>query len=161
LTSRHPGVSIIIAAITVAAIEVGLHWLLSRGTFPTLSAIYLPSNYTRTRDDFAGVVDNLGPAAILGLVSGWVAFPRWSLRKLTAAAIGIAIFLAALEPAYWGIIGWHHYYGVQKPNGIRQTLALFPLFDFFTACIPCLLFANMTYRGRRELASRKSMNLPK
>lgn len=160
MTSRYPAVSIIFAVITVAAIEIGFHWLLSRGTFSTLSAIYLPSNYTHTRDDFAGVVDNLSPAAVLGLISGWVAFPRWSLRKLTVAAVALAILVATLEPFYWAIIGWHHYYGVQEPRNLRQALALFPLFDFFTAYIPCLLFANMTYRGRRELARNKS-SLPK
>lgn len=153
--------NIVFAAIAVAAIEIGFHWLLSRGTFSTLSAIYLPSNYTRTRDDFAGVVDNLSPAAVLGLISGWVAFPRWSLRKLAVVAIALAIFVAALEPFYWAIIGWHHYYGVQEPKNLRQTLALFPLFDFFTAYIPCMLFATMIYRGRRELARSRSKSLPK
>jgi hypothetical protein len=76
------------------------------------------------------------------------------------AAVALAILVATLEPFYWAIIGWHHYYGVQEPRNLRQALALFPLFDFFTAYIPCLLFANMTYRGRRELARNKS-SLPK
>jgi hypothetical protein len=158
---RSPGAVIVLSAILIAGVEIGFHWLLSRSPSSTLTAIYLPSNYRTSRDDFAGLVDNLLPAAILGLATGWVAFPRWSLVRLLWVSVGVAAFVAALEPLYWALIGWNHYRGVREPANLHEALALFPWFDFCTAYIPCLLFANMTYRGRRELARRKPMNFPK
>ena len=158
---RNVGLILFAAAVFVAVIEVGFHWLLSRNPSSTLTAIYLPSNYTTSRDDFAGLVDNLVPAAILGFTSGWVAFSRWSLRKLALAAVGVAVFVAALEPSYWALLGWHHYYGVHEPKNLHQALALFPLLDLCTAYIVCLFFANVAYRGRRELArDKKSRSMP-
>jgi hypothetical protein len=158
---RNPWAVIALSAISIAAAETSFHWLLSRSPSSTLTAIYLPSNYTTSRDDFAGVVDTLLPAVVLGLAIGWAAFPRWSVVKVTWILVGGAAFVAALEPLYWALIGWNHYYGVHKPTSLHEALALFPLLDFCMAYGACWFFANLVYRGRRELARSKSKSLPK
>ena len=97
------------------------------------------------------MVDSLLPAAILGLVSGWVAFPRWSLLKLSLVAVAIAAFVAALEPSYGAIVGWHCY-GLHEPMDHPRALGLFPVLDFCTAYVVSCFFADIAYRGRRTSA---------
>ena len=145
---------IIAAVVTVASIEVCFHWLVSRNQSATLSAVYLPSNYVTSRADLTGLVDTVIPAASLGFVSGWVVFPNWSLRRLNFLTVGLALIVAALELFYWKIVGWHHYHGVHQPQNVIEVVLQFPFWDFVTALVVCLFFANLVYRGRRELERR-------
>ena len=125
-----------------------------------LLAIYLYTDASG-KHFLAGMVANQVPAAILGWIGGWVGFPGWSLRKLTVVAVALAIFVAALTPVYSALLGPQRFAIVWGAPKTMLQAALFHLYDVFTACIPCLFFANLAYRGRRELARSRSKSLPK
>jgi len=80
-----------------------------------------------------------------------VGFPRWSLLKLSLVAVAIAACVAALEPCYWAIVGWH-YYGLHEPMDLPRALALFSVLNFCTAYVVSCFFANIAYRDRRTSA---------
>jgi hypothetical protein len=137
------------ALLTVAGIEIAFHWLLHRGEFPALLAIYLDRGNSGKAFN-AGIVDNLAPAAFVGWISGWVGYPRWSPPTLAGVAVGLAVFIAALVPVYSILIGPEHFatvwgapksfgqevsfhaYDVRKPrtyrNPKRSTIS-WPLFS--------------------------------
>jgi hypothetical protein len=91
-------------SVAVIAFEATAHWLLGRGSFPTLLAVYLAADNPSGKHFFAGVFDNALPAAVLGYVAGWTGYPRWSPRKVFVVVILLACLVAGLEPLYRG--GW-------------------------------------------------------
>jgi len=92
------------AMLAVGGGEILFHWLLGRGVFPLLLAIYVSAD-AGEKYFFAGVVDNVAPAAVLGWVNGWVGYPRWSVRKLCATTFMLAVFVVALMQLYAALIG--------------------------------------------------------
>lgn len=96
------------AMFLVAACEITLHWLMARNVFPTLMAVYL---YTDPigRNLYAGFVDNLFPAVILGSVNGWVGFPKWSRRRLAIFVFFLATFVEGVRIVDGALIGWHRF----------------------------------------------------
>ena len=135
--------------LTVAGIEIAFHWLLGRGEFPRLLGIYL-SRGSGGKAFNAGVVDNQAPAALLGWVSGWIGYSRWSCHTLIGIAIGIAVFVAALVPAYGILIGPEHFsyvWGAPKNFGER---IFFHIYDVFTALVAGGAFTYGGYVFRRD-----------
>lgn len=147
---RSPGLLLAIAVVAMAVVEVTLHWLLGREGFSTIRAIYLATDYPSSKHFFEGVVDNFGPAVILGSVSGWVGFPRWSVRRFSATTIGIAIFIAALMPLYRILIGPKQFVIVWgMPKTALQSI-LFHLYDILTAFLAAGFFTRAAYVFRRD-----------
>jgi hypothetical protein len=126
----------------VGVCEITLHWLLGRGTFPRLLAIYLMADSPSGKHTVAGIVDNAAPAVALGWVNGWVGFPQWSVRKLVATAFAVAVFVVALLPVYGAFIGPRRFAIV---SGIPQTALGSAVFYLFNISWTFLLAGVLTY----------------
>src|SRR5947208_2703326 len=91
--------------VVVAAVEIGLHWLIGQGDNPRLRGIYLYTHDSGGKAFFAYTVDNIFPSFLLGCVNGWVGFSRWSVRKFIVTTAAIALLVDALVPVYKVLIG--------------------------------------------------------
>jgi len=139
----------------VAGLEIAFHWLLGRGEFPALLAIYLDRGNSGKAFN-AGIVDNLAPAAFVGWISGWVGYPRWSPRTLAGGAVGLALFVAALVPVYRILIGPEHFAIVWgAPKSFGQEVS-FHVYDVFTALLAGGAFTHGGYVFRRDWKRPKS-----
>ena len=150
----NPGVRLAAAAVIVAAIEIGFHWLVGRGDNPGLLGVYL-SRDSGGKAFFAGTVDNTIPALVLGCVNGWVGFPRWSVRKLIVTTAAIALFVAALVPVYRMLIGPSFASVWGRPNTAAKNAA-YHLYDFMTAFLTAGPFTYGAYVFRRDWNKRGS-----
>jgi hypothetical protein len=77
----------------VVACEIIFHWLLGRGAFPTLLALYLWVDPVTRKGTFAREVINAAPAVLLGCANGWIGYSRWSVRTLCATTVILALFM--------------------------------------------------------------------
>lgn len=146
---------IFLALAALACVETALHWMLGRGEFPTLLAIYLYRGYSG-KAFYAGIVDNQIPAAIAGVVTGWVGYSRWPARTLVLAALGDAAFVAALVPLYRILIGPGNFAIVWgSPTGASSLIASH-VYDVFTALIAAGAFTYGSYLFRRDWRRRKA-----
>jgi hypothetical protein len=143
------------ALVAVTSLEIVFHWLLGRGEFPALLAVYLDRG--RSGKAFnAGLLDNQVPAALIGWIAGWVGYSRWSPRTLAAVAVGLALFVAALVPVYRVLIGPEHFaivWGAPKSLGERLSSHFY---DVFTALLAGGAFLYGGYVFRRDLKRPKS-----
>jgi len=147
-------VLVLLTSIAVIALQAATHWLLGRGNFPTLLAVYLTGGNSG-KHFFAGVFDNSMPAAVLGFVAGWAGYPRWSPRKVFAVVVLLSCLVAALIPLYRVLLGpQNHAIVWGSPTGLVQE-SLFHLYDVFTAFLIGGVFAYMGYGGRRASVNKK------
>jgi hypothetical protein len=148
---------IICAAVIVGAFEIALHWVLGQDLFPSLTAIYLRTEFPSGKQFFGGTLDNTMPAAVLGWIVGWVCSFVWPWRKVAFVCIGPAVFIALLQPWYGYLIGWHRFF--PRAGNAEEAFRLWHytyLSCTFTAYLICLFFAKLAYDGRRKLARSKS-----
>ncbi|HLK06678.1 MAG TPA: hypothetical protein VKV30_01990 [Candidatus Angelobacter sp.] len=89
-------------ALLTAAGEIWFHWLASVN--PYVLGIYLTPD-RGGKYFIGGCIDTVAPAAFLGVVNGWVGFPKWSLRKVLLVASGLAVFIVAMLPLYSNLVG--------------------------------------------------------
>lgn len=138
----------------VAGLEIAFHWLLGTGRSPTLLAIYLDRGNSGKAFN-AGIVDNQVPAVILGWISGWVGYSRWSLRTLGFVAIGTAISVAALVPLYRLLVGPGYFAIVWgAPRSLGEQLSSHA-YDVFTAFLAGGAFTYGGYVFRRDWKGTK------
>ena len=143
------------AAVIVAAIEFGFHWLLGQGDTPGLLSVYL-NRGSSGKAFFAGSVDNTIPAILLGCVNGWVGFSRWSVRKLIVTTAAIALFVAALVPLYRVLVGPNNFALVWGlPDSAVKTVA-YHAYDVITAFLTAGPFTYGAYVFRRDWKRRRS-----
>lgn len=84
--------------------ELLLHWFLARNQESFLFAVYV------TRDSgnkyfFAGTIDYILPAAILGFAIGWKSWPQIKLSYASAIVFGAVAVIATGRPAYRALFG--------------------------------------------------------
>lgn len=147
---RNGGVLLITAIVAVGACEVVIHWLLGKGVFPRLLAIYFSADYPSGKHEFAWTLDNVAPAAILRWINGWPGFPRWSVRKLVATTLLLAVFVAVLVPAYSVLISPYPFAAVW---GVPKTAfqgVFFHVYDVFGAFLMAGAFTYGAYVFRRD-----------
>jgi hypothetical protein len=145
-----PGATIVGGAAIVGAVEIAVHWLLGLNVFPSLTAVYLHTNFPSGKQFFGGTLDNTVPAIVLGWTVGWVGSAVWSWRKVAFVCIGTAAFIALLQPWYGYFIGWQRFFA--RAGNAEEAFRLwhyFYLYCTFTAYIVCLFFAKVAYDGRR------------
>ena len=155
---RRPSLLIFATAAAVLAFEAAVHWLLGRGTFPTLLAVYLTGG-SSGKHFFAGVLDNLLPAAVLGFANGWAGYPHRSPRKVSLLMFGLAIFTASLEWVYRALVGAQNYAIVWGSPTSNVGAALFHSYDVFTAFLTGGFFSYVAYGGRRASAQAKTTSV--
>lgn len=155
---RKGGMLLVGAMVLVGVCEIALHWLLGRGGHPRLLMTYLSAESPSGRHELAGMLDNTVPAAVLGWVNGWIGLPRWSVRKLVATTFVLAIFVAALMPAYSALIGPHLFAIVWGVPRTASQAALFHLCDFFGAflIVGFFTYAAYVFRDWKHRAGSRS-----
>lgn len=153
---KSPSLLVILTSVAVIAFEAAAHWLLGRGSSPTLLAVYLTADSPSGKHFFAGVFDNTLPAAILGYVAGWAGYPRWSPRKVFVVAILLSCLVAGLEPLYRVLLGPHNHAIVWGSPKSPVEDALFHLYDVFTAFLMVGFFSYGGYGGHRALVDKRS-----
>jgi hypothetical protein len=149
---RGGGLMLLVALVTIGASEAVFHWLLARDSFAPLLGVYLCPD-AGGKYFYAGIVDNIVPAAILGSVNGWLGYPRWSIARLCIGALGIAVFVAEMTRLYAAFIGPARsalVYG--SPNGAPENVLFRVLSAFFIAGV----FTYGAYGFRREWKPRRS-----
>jgi len=149
---RSGGLLLLAALAVVGAFETAFHWLLVRDSFAPLLGVYLSPD-AGGKYFYAGIVDSIAPAAILGSVNGWLGFPRWSIARLCVGAVGIAVFVAEMTRLYAAFIGPARsalVYG--SPNGAPENVLFRVLSAFFVAGV----FTYGAYGFRREWKLRRS-----
>ena len=155
---KSPSVLVLVTLIAVIAFEAVAHWLLGRGSVPTLLAIYLTTEIPSGKHFVAGTFDNQLPAAILGYVAGWVGYPRWSPRKVFVVVVLLSCLVAGLEPLYRVLLGPQNHAVVWgSPNSLVESV-LSHLYDVFTALVIGGVFSYGGYGGHRALAAKKAPN---
>ena len=102
---RNGAVLIAAAVLFVAGCEIVVHWLLGSVVSPSLLAATYLCPDAGGKYFYAGMIDNTIPALVLGLVNGWVGFPRWSVPRLWLTAVLLAVCVVALMPLYSILIG--------------------------------------------------------
>jgi len=95
-SKRNGWLLLIGAVLFVAACEIVFHWLLGRGVFPTVLALYLWVDPLTRKGTLVQSVINSAPAAVLGFANGWIGYPRWSARTVGVTALIIALFVDTL-----------------------------------------------------------------
>jgi hypothetical protein len=86
--------AILIGFAVVLCLELLLHRFLASSPF--LRQLYLSND---KRNSLTMMVDNLGPAAILGLVNGWVGH-QWGTRKLGLVAVLLTVGVVSSQGLY-------------------------------------------------------------
>lgn len=152
---RRAWLLILGALLTVVSLEIAFHWLLGRGEFPMLLAIYLDRGKSGKAFN-AGVVDNQVPAALVGWMVGWVGYSRSSPRMIAALTLGLAVSIAALVPVYRVLVGPEHFAIVWgTPKSFSEELSSH-IYDVFTALVGGGAFAYGGYAFRRDWKRSKS-----
>jgi hypothetical protein len=149
---RSGGLLLLAALVVVGAFETAFHWLLVRDSFAPLLGVYLSPD-AGGKYFYAGIVDSIAPAAILGCVNGWLGYPRWSIGRLCASAIAIAVFVAEMTRVYASIVGPTRsalVYG--SPSGAPENVLFRGLSAFFITGV----FTYGAYGFRREWKPRRS-----
>lgn len=135
----------------VAIVEISVHWLLGRGGPSPLLSTYLAAD-AGGKHFYAGLLDNIAPAAVLGFVNGWAWFPRRSVRAVAAIAVALAVFVAILMPVYSVLVGPEHYSEIWgRASSISDNLL--NTFFAFLAVGACTIAG---YRSRRDWERKKS-----
>jgi hypothetical protein len=134
------------ALLAVGTIEATFHWLLVREAFAPLLAVYLCPD-AGGKYFYAGIVDNIAPAIVLGCVNGWLGYPRWSVGRLVATAAAFAVFVAEMTRLYAALMGPRPsaiVYG--SPKGAPENV----LFRVLSAFLIAGVFTYGAYVFRRD-----------
>jgi MFS family permease len=143
------------AMLAVAVGQILFHWLLGRGVFPWLLAVYLAPD-AGGKFFFGGVMDNIAPAILLGWVNGWAGYRRWSVRTLCLTTFALAVFVVALMPLYRPLIGPEHFKTVWgSPGSVREAVSSYT-FRVVSAFLITGFFTRAAYIFRREWKPRTS-----
>jgi hypothetical protein len=142
--------------VVVAAIEIGLHWLLGHGDNPRLRGVYLYSHDSGGKAFVAYAVDNIIPAFLLGWVNGWVGFPGWSVRKFIVTTVAIAMLVDALVPVYKILIGPEFAVVWGRSSAAADVVGHY-IYSFVTAFMIAGFFSHGAYVFRRDSKKRGSM----
>lgn len=136
---------LISAVLFVAACEIVFHWLLGRGVFPSLLALYLYVDPQSRKASFAWDLINTAPAAALGCANGWIGYPRWSASTLCLTTVALALFVAALTRTYGLLIGRRQF----------ATVGGSWVYNVFTALAVTGFFTLGAYIFRRDWKRRR------
>lgn len=142
---RNGWLLLISAVLFVAACEIVFHWLLGRGVFPSLLALYLYVDPQSRKASFAWDVINTAPAAALGCANGWIGYPRWSASTLCVTTVTLALFVAALTRTYGLLIGRRQF----------ATVGGSWAYNVFTALAVTGFFTLGAYIFRRDWKRRR------
>lgn len=151
------GLLLALAMLGVGGCEIFFHWLLGRGVFPSLLAVYLSAD-AGGKYFYGGVVDNVAPAMVLGCVNGWVGYPRWSVVKLCAITFAVAVFVIALMPLYRSLIGPERFAIIWGSSQRGLAVSFSDVFRLISAFLVAGASARAAYIFRREWKIRQSMN---
>lgn len=141
------------AMLAVAGCEIIFHWLLGRGGFPSILAIYLAAD-AGGKHFFGGVVDNIAPAAILGWINGLSSYPRWSLRRGYPIAFALSVFVVALTPLYRSLIGPERFTIVWGSPNNTLEVGFSYIFRVASAFLVAGFFTRAGYIFRRDWKPR-------
>lgn len=141
------------AMLAVGAFEILFHWLLGRGLFPSLLALYLAADAGR-KYFLGGAIDNVAPAVVLGWVNGWVGYPRWSIRTLCATTFSLALFVVALMPIYRPMIGEDNFTTVWGSPSSPREAGFSYIFQVASAFLVAGFFTRAAYVFRRDWKRR-------
>jgi len=148
--TRNGGISIVMAMAAVAALECFFHWLAGQPSCTPLRAVLLCED-AGGRRFFAGMIDTVVPAVVLGLANGWVASPRWSSAKMHVNVVLIAMFVVAMLPFYGALSGAGYLDSVWGLRPEKEWHLSGYVFPFFSALLPAFWGSTTTYLGRRRL----------
>jgi hypothetical protein len=132
MSQRKDEAFVVVSFGGIIAAELLAHWFLKSDLSPTLQSMYLSNSKLNS---ITMLIDNWIPAAILGIVNGWVGY-RWTTQKLNT----VAVFLAA------GITCSQSLYSLFFP---KQLLWWWPpelgegLFWFLTATVFAVFFSHL------------------
>ena len=144
---RNGWLLLIAVVFLVGASEIFSHWLLGRGVFPLLLAIYLYVDPQSGKDAFAWDVMNTAPAAVLGCANGWIGYPRWSAPTLCLNTLILALFVAGLMRIYGLLVGQRQFATVGRTSWIYNVFTAFAVAGFFT--LGAYVFRHQWKRRRR------------
>jgi hypothetical protein len=143
-----------LAMLAVGGCEILFHWLLGRGVFPSLLAVYLSAD-AGGKYFLGGIIDNVAPAMVLGCVNGWVGYPRWSVGKLSATALALAVFVVALMPLYRSLIGPERFAMIWDSSQGGPAVSFSDVFRLVSAFLAAGASTHGAYVFRRDWKLRR------